>query len=55
MDIEDFIDSVKNYRETFPNKIIIAGNVATREMTEALILAGARYCKNWNRSRFCMY
>ena len=42
---EDFIDSVKNYRETFPNKIIIAGNVATREMTEALILAGADIVK----------
>ena len=42
---EDFIDSVKNYRETLPNKIIIAGNVATREMTEALILAGADIVK----------
>ena len=42
---EDFINSVKNYRETFPDKIIIAGNVATREMTEALILAGADIVK----------
>jgi GMP reductase len=37
---EDFVVSVKKYRERFPSKIIIAGNVATREMTEALILAG---------------
>ena len=42
---EDFINSVKNYRETFPDKIIIAGNVATREMTEALIIAGADIVK----------
>ena len=27
-------------RLEFPDKIVIAGNVATREMTEALILAG---------------
>lgn len=42
---EDFVVAVKKYRETFPNKIIIAGNVATREMTEALILAGADIVK----------
>ena len=42
---EDFVESVKTYREKFPNKIIIAGNVATREMTEALILAGADIVK----------
>ena len=42
---EDFINAVKNYRETFQDKIIIAGNVATREMTEALILAGADIVK----------
>jgi GMP reductase len=42
---EDFVESVKQYREQFPNKIIIAGNVATREMTEALILAGADIVK----------
>jgi GMP reductase len=42
---EDFVESVKKYRERFPNKIIIAGNVATREMTEALILAGADIVK----------
>ena len=42
---EDFINAVKKYRETFNEKIIIAGNVATREMTEALILAGADIVK----------
>jgi len=42
---EDFVVSVKKYRERFPSKIIIAGNVATREMTEALILAGADIVK----------
>ena len=42
---EDFINSVKSYRETFPDKINIAGNVATREMTEALIIAGADIVK----------
>ena len=42
---EDFINSVRKYRETFKEKIIIAGNVATREMTEALILAGADIVK----------
>ena len=42
---EDFVNSVKNYRSVFPEKIIIAGNVATREMTEALILAGADIVK----------
>ena len=42
---EDFINAVKRYRETFKEKIIIAGNVATREMTEALILAGADIVK----------
>ena len=34
---EIFLEFVKNLREKFPNKIIIAGNVATKEMTEALI------------------
>ena len=38
---EVFLNFVKKVREAFPEKIIIAGNVATREMTEALILAGA--------------
>ena len=42
---EDFINAVKRYRDNFKEKIIIAGNVATREMTEALILAGADIVK----------
>ncbi|MGB1777824.1 MAG: IMP dehydrogenase, partial [Candidatus Thalassarchaeaceae archaeon] len=36
---------VKVVRREFPDKIIIAGNVATNEMTEALILAGADIVK----------
>jgi GMP reductase len=42
---EIFLEFVKRVREEFPSKIIIAGNVATREMTEALILAGADIVK----------
>tara|TARA_B100000575_G_scaffold237315_1_gene199461 strand:- start:184 stop:1230 length:1047 start_codon:yes stop_codon:yes gene_type:complete len=42
---EVFLNFVKKVREAFPEKIIIAGNVATREMTEALILAGADVVK----------
>ena len=42
---EVFLNFVKKVREAFPEKIIIAGNVATREMTEALILAGADIVK----------
>ena len=42
---EDFIDSVSKARDVFSDKIIIAGNVATREMTEALLLAGADIVK----------
>ena len=42
---EIFLDFVKRVRKEFPSTIIIAGNVATREMTEALILAGADVVK----------
>jgi len=42
---EVFLNFVKKVRGAFPEKIIIAGNVATREMTEALILAGADVVK----------
>ena len=42
---ECFLEFVKELRTKFPNKIIIAGNVATKEMTEALILAGADIVK----------
>lgn len=43
--IEDFVDAVKKLRSTFQNKVIIAGNVVSPEMTEALILAGADVVK----------
>ena len=42
---EVFLDFVRRVRGEFPDKIVIAGNVATREMTEALILAGADIVK----------
>ena len=42
---EKFVRYVQKIRETFPNHVIIAGNVVTREMTEALILAGANIIK----------
>ena len=41
---EKFLDTVKTIRESYPNPII-AGNVVTGEMTEALILAGADIVK----------
>ena len=42
---ENFISKVKIVREKYPDKILIAGNVVTTEMTEALILAGADIIK----------
>ena len=42
---EVFLQFVMKIRNEFVDKIIIAGNVATREMTEALILAGADIVK----------
>ena len=42
---EDFLQAIYKFRNEFPEKIIIAGNVATREMTEAIILAGADIVK----------
>ena len=42
---EVFLQFVRKVRKEFSDKIIIAGNVATREMTEALILAGADIVK----------
>ena len=42
---EVFLEFVKRVRADFPDKIIIAGNVATNEMTEALILSGADVVK----------
>ena len=42
---EKFINMLTKYRKKFPDKIIIAGNVVTSEMTEQLILAGADIVK----------
>ena len=42
---EDFLQFVRKVRKQFKNMIIIAGNIATREMSEALILAGADIVK----------
>lgn len=38
---KNIINCVKKIKEAFPNTPVIAGNVATAEATEALILAGA--------------
>jgi GMP reductase len=42
---QHFVDFVARVREQFPDKIIMAGNVVTGEMTEELILAGADIVK----------
>jgi GMP reductase len=42
---EQFVDSIKRLRDTYPTKTILAGNVVTPEMTEELILAGADIIK----------
>ena len=42
---ERFADFVKQTREHYPNKVIIAGNVVTGEMVEELLLAGADIIK----------
>lgn len=42
---EYFLDFIKRVREHHPGKVIMAGNVATPDMTEALILAGADIVK----------
>lgn len=42
---QHFVDVLKKVRETFPNKIIMAGNVVTGEMTEELLLSGADIIK----------
>ena len=41
-----FIDRVEYYRERFPDKIIIAGNVVTQEITQILLQAGADIIKH---------
>jgi GMP reductase len=42
---EVFVDFVKSIRQEFPDKTIMAGNVVTGEMVEALVLAGADIVK----------
>jgi len=42
---DHFAQHVRKVRDQFPDLVIIAGNVVTREMTEELILAGADIVK----------
>ncbi len=42
---QHFVDAVKKVRARFPNKVIMAGNVVTGEMTEELLLSGADIIK----------
>jgi len=42
---QNFVDFIKQVRDSFPDKTIIAGNVITAEMTEELILNGADIVK----------
>lgn len=42
---EHFANFVKQTREQYPNKVIIAGNVVTGEMVEELLLSGADIIK----------
>lgn len=43
--MNQLIDTIHHYREICPESIIVAGNVVTAEITEALILAGADIVK----------
>lgn len=43
--LETFVDFLKRFREAYPTVTIMAGNVCTGEMTEALVLAGADIVK----------
>lgn len=42
---EKFVSTIKHLREKYPSTTIMAGNVVTGDMTEALILAGADIVK----------
>jgi GMP reductase len=42
---ERFVNTVRQTRKDWPEQIIVAGNVVTREMTEELLLAGADIIK----------
>lgn len=67
---EHFVEFLKKTRTQYPDKIIIAGNVVTGEMTEELLLAGAdivkvgigpgsvcttRKNRSWLSTAFCNY
>ena len=40
-----FVQKIEQYREEFPDKIILAGNVVTPDMTRILLEAGADIIK----------
>lgn len=42
---ERFVDTLKRIRDTYPDKVLMAGNVVTGEMVEELILSGADIVK----------
>jgi GMP reductase len=42
---EKFVETVRQTRDAYPEAVIMAGNVVTGDMTEALILAGADIVK----------
>lgn len=42
---EAFVSFVKKVRDTYPDLVIMAGNVVTGDMTEELVLAGADIVK----------
>ena len=42
---ETFLDFVKRFRERYPEVVLMAGNVVTADVTEALILAGVDIVK----------
>merc|ERR1711911_351886 len=42
---EQFVEFVRSVRESFPQHVIMAGNVVTGEMFEELILSGADIIK----------
>jgi GMP reductase len=42
---EHFVNFVQDTRKSYPNKVIIAGNVVTGEMVEELVLSGADIVK----------
>ena len=42
---QNMVDFIKKVRDEYPNKIIVAGNVVTPEMTEELIINGADIVK----------